>query len=176
MISAQAVLLYFSEREQCHHHAREDLTKLGELDIQKEACSLCTCLDGSVPSFFANHSRPKLITYEGCRQLCGSGIEYYPWANASQTVTTWVLPIAGVLIQAPWESNEFWRTLFALTRWIGSPMATLSYTLWNVKVTGKCAMMVDMAIEYGLVPDEGSPFARIRDSFYILSVMNQCMS
>ena len=54
-------------------------------------------------------------------------------------------------------------------------MATLAYTLWNVKVTGKCAMMVDMAIEYNVLPGKDSAFARIRDSFYILSVMNQCM-
>ncbi|KAL8636024.1 MAG: hypothetical protein Q9226_009300 [Calogaya cf. arnoldii] len=54
-----------------------------------------------------------------------------------------------------------------------SPIASLSYVLWNIKVTGKCALMSDMAIgleEYG---DESSPFAQTRDALYILSVMNQ---
>lgn len=55
-------------------------------------------------------------------------------------------------------------------------MAALSYTLWNVHVTAKCAMMVDMATKYGDTPPQDSAFGRIRDSFYILSVMNQCMS
>ncbi|KAL8679357.1 MAG: hypothetical protein Q9186_004362 [Xanthomendoza sp. 1 TL-2023] len=53
------------------------------------------------------------------------------------------------------------------------PIASLSYVLWNIKVTGKCALMADMAIgldEYG---DERSDFAHTRDALYILSVMNQ---
>ena len=35
-------------------------------------------------------------------------------------------------------------------------------------------MMVDMATAYNEVPGEGSHFAQMRDSLYILSVMNQC--
>jgi hypothetical protein len=45
------------------------------------------------------------ITYEGCTALCGSGNEYYPWAEISATITTWVLPILGTILQAPFESN-----------------------------------------------------------------------
>lgn len=52
----------------------------------------------------------------------------------------------------------------------------MSYTLWNIKVSSTCAMMVDMATDYDTVPDQDSQFAQIRDSFYILSVMNQCKS
>lgn len=117
-----------------------------------------------------------MITYQGCRNLCGSGVQYYPWANSSQTIATWVLPIVSVLVQAPYESNAFLKTIFALARWVGSPMATLSYTLWNVHVTAKCATMVDMATKYGDTPPQNSAFGRIRDSFYILSVINQCTS
>lgn len=130
--------------------------------------------NGSVPDIFNHAGRPKLITYEGCKDLCGSGVAYYSWSNSSQTITTWVLPIVGVLVQAPWESHALLRTLFAITRYLGSPMATLAYTLWNVKVTGKCALIVDMATQYGVTPNKESAFGRIRDSFYILSVMNQC--
>lgn len=117
----------------------------------------------------------QLITVQGCRDICGHGIEYYAWKDSSTTITTWVLPVLGLLLQAPYESNEFWRTLEALARWIGNPIAALSYTLWNIKVTSKCALMVDMATIYEDVPAQGSPFAQIRDSLYILSVMNQCM-
>ena len=35
-------------------------------------------------------------------------------------------------------------------------------------------MMVDMATKYDEFPDAGSHFAQMRDSLYILSVMNQC--
>ena len=35
-------------------------------------------------------------------------------------------------------------------------------------------MMVDMATKYGEFPDASSCFAQMRDSLYILSVMNQC--
>ena len=78
------------------------------------------------------------------------------------------------MLQAPYESNEFWQTIWATARWVGSPVAALSYTLWNIKITGKCAMMVDMATPYGQVPKQDSPFGQMRDSLYILSVMNQC--
>lgn len=132
--------------------------------------------NGSVPNLFTQAGRPKLITYRGCVDLCGSGVQYYPWANSSQSISAWVLPIVSVLVQAPYESNAFLQTTLALARWVGSPMAALSYTLWNVHVTAKCAMMVDMATKYGDTPPQDSAFGRIRDSFYILSVMNQCMS
>ena len=35
-------------------------------------------------------------------------------------------------------------------------------------------MMVDMATPYDELPVEESQFAQMRDSLYILSVMNQC--
>ena len=131
--------------------------------------------NGSVPHVFNHAARPKLITYEGCCRLCGSGVAYYPWSNSSGTITTWVLPLVGVLVQAPYESNAFLKTFFALARWLGSPMASLAYTLWNIKVTRKCALILDMATEYGILPPQDSAFGRMRDSLYILSVMNQCM-
>jgi hypothetical protein len=119
--------------------------------------------------------RPAVITTEGCLAVCGTGFQAYKWAEASNTITTWVLPvIGGLLLQAPFESNRFWRTFFSLTRWMGSPMSSLSNIFWNIKVTGKCALMVDMAVPFNEVPaDENSEFAQMRDAFYILAVMNQ---
>lgn len=118
-------------------------------------------------------SEAQVITLEGCRNLCGTGNEYYQWKDASNTITTWILPIMGMLLQAPFESNKFRKTMSALCRWVGSPIASLSYILWNIKVTSKCALLVDMATRYEELPAEDSEFAQIRDSFYILSVMNQ---
>ena len=88
-----------------------------------------------------HHNFSSQVTYRGCKDLCGSGVDYYSWSTASATITTWLLPIVGMLLQAPFESNAFWRTMLAICRWVGSPMASLSYILWNIKVSGKCALM-----------------------------------
>ncbi|KAG8630171.1 hypothetical protein KVT40_001790 [Elsinoe batatas] len=116
------------------------------------------------------------ITYEGCRALCGATPQFYGWGDASNTITTWILPIIGVLLQAPFESNKTWKTIEAIARWVGSPIASLSYTLWNVRVLGKCAAMVDMST---LItgPDDGQKqdFYDMRDSLFILGAMNQFM-
>lgn len=122
-----------------------------------------------------NAARPTLITLEGCKELCGTGTpDYYPWQDSANTITTWVLPIIGLIVQAPWESNKNWKTFMSLCRWVGSPVAALSYILWNIKVTGKCALMIDMAIRYDEYPPEGSEFSVMRDSMYILCILNQC--
>lgn len=128
--------------------------------------------NGSVQGILSS-ARPALITLQGCKELCGTGVDYYPWVNASATLTTWILPIAGLLVQAPYESNKAWQTILALSRWAGSPIATLSYILWNIKVTGKCALMIDMATKYEEYPEQGSEFSVMRDSLYILCIMNQ---
>ena len=129
---------------------------------------------GRVQGILADHGiRPDLITLKGCESLCGTGREYYVWRHSRDTITTWVLPAIGLLIQAPWETNKFIPTVRALGRWVGSPIATLSYTLWNVKVIGKCALMLDMAVGYDEKPDQDSSFGEMRDSLYTLSVMNQ---
>ena len=88
----------------------------------------------------------KLITVQGCNSLCGTGPEYYEWADVSATISTWVLPMIGLMLQAPFESNAFFKTIYAIARWTGSPIASLSYVLWNIKVTSRCALMVDMGM------------------------------
>lgn len=110
--------------------------------------------------------------------LCGSGIQYYPWGQVAGTITTWVLPVIGLLLQAPYESNAFRKTLYALVRWLGSPIASLSYILWNIKIIGKCALLSDMSTSYGigfptLRSAEGEDILDLGDSLYILSVINQ---
>ncbi|KAL1798543.1 hypothetical protein ACET3X_002580 [Alternaria dauci] len=113
------------------------------------------------------------ISREGCLQVCGTGAHYYPWKDVSGVITTWILPVIGVLLQAPFESNATRRTLLAITRWVGSPIASISYVLWNIKVSAKAAMMVDMAVKYNETPHRKTDFGSMRDSMYLLLVMNQ---
>lgn len=123
----------------------------------------------TIPPSQANN----FISLPGCLKLCGSGIDYYHWKDVSKTITTWVLPVVGLLLQLPFESNQFWNTNYALVRWIGSPIASLSYILWNIKVIGKAALLSDMATAFNTIPQEDDPATHMRDSLFILSVMNQ---
>jgi len=143
------------------------------------------------------------ISTEGCIHVCGSGPDIYAWRDISGVITTWVLPTIGILLQAPFESNAARRTVLAITRWVGSPIASLSYVLWNIKVSAKAALMVDMAVKYDdktpeyeeldCTPDckinctrdcttnctahcanhRTTDFASMRDSMYLLLVLNQ---
>ncbi|KAJ4339757.1 hypothetical protein N0V87_002957 [Didymella glomerata] len=113
------------------------------------------------------------ISRAGCYHVCGHGADYYSWSAASQTITTWLLPVVGTLLQAPFESNATKRTLLAIARWCGSPIASLSYVLWNIKVSAKAAVMVDMAVDYNQTPDLKTDFGSMRDSMYLLLAMNQ---
>lgn len=80
------------------------------------------------------------ITYAGCKALCGTGNDWYPWEISSSFITTWVLPLLGNLLQAPFESNAFWRTVKLIARYLGSPIMGLTYILWNIEISGKCAL------------------------------------
>ena len=113
------------------------------------------------------------ISLAGCRDICGTGVALFSWEVVSSTITTWILPVIGTLLQAPFESNATRRTLLAIARWVGSPIASLSYVLWNIKVSAKAALMVDMAVPYDQTPAHKTDFGAIRDSMYLLLVMNQ---
>ncbi len=71
-------------------------------------CHNTTCTEyvyhGPVYGQLSKDLRP-IITNAGCKRLCGTGVEYYPWSIASATITTWVLPVLGLLVQLPFESN-----------------------------------------------------------------------
>jgi hypothetical protein len=125
------------------------------------------------PLIGLNQTNATQISLEGCRHLCGTGTAYYPWSEVSSTLTTWILPVVGTLLQAPFESNATSRTFLAITRWIGSPIASISYVLWNIKVSAKAALMVDMAVKYDETPHRKTDFGSIRDSMFLLLVMNQ---
>lgn len=80
------------------------------------------------------------VTLLGCKALCGNGTDWFPWSKQASTLTTWVFPVMGIILQAPFMSNAFWQTVFDLARWIGNPMASLSYVLWNIKVVHNALM------------------------------------
>lgn len=44
-----------------------------------------------------NKTNDTQITYEGCRKLCGAAPDYYSFDEASSAITTWILPIMGIL-------------------------------------------------------------------------------
>jgi hypothetical protein len=127
---------------------------------------------GKTVGLFKNeHSQ---ISHEGCLQLCGPGIDIPPWAEISNTITTTgLLPVFSTLLQAPFESNAAVRTLLAITRWVGSPIASLSHMLLNIRASAKAALMVDMAVKYDETPGRKTSFGSMRDSLYLLLAMNQ---
>lgn len=120
--------------------------------------------NGPVEGTWKDNFGSALMTLEGCYELCGKGPDYYSWPDSSATILTWVLPVIGLIVLAPYESNAKRKTLFLMCRYIGSPLASLSYILWNIKVTGKCGLIVDMATGFEDVPDRDTAFGRIRDS------------
>ena len=78
----------------------------------------------------------RLYTYDACVQKCGEGNDLYPWAKISDTITTWVLSSIGILLQAPYESNvTFWKNFYLTIRWLGSPIASFTCILWNMRVS-----------------------------------------
>jgi hypothetical protein len=120
--------------------------------------------NGPALGIWKNSQAPPLITLAGCEALCGTGNEYYGWQTSSSTILTWVVPVIGMLNNAPFESNAFQRTRWVTCRWIGSPIVSLAYILWNIKVTSKCAKLIDMSTPYDVIPPTDSDFADIRDS------------
>ncbi|KAF1936176.1 hypothetical protein EJ02DRAFT_387824 [Clathrospora elynae] len=122
---------------------------------------------------FISRNHTSQISTEGCLRVCGQGADTYPWKEVSSVITTWILPVIGTLLQAPFESSAAFRTLLAITRWVGSPIASLSYVLWNIKVSAKAALMVDMAVNYDETSGRTTDFGSMRDSMYLLLVMNQ---
>jgi hypothetical protein len=100
----------------------------------------------------------------GLRNLCGAGNEYYGWAASATTILTWVMPVLGMLTKAPFEKKQTIATWWTVCRWLGSPIVSLAYIFWNLKVASKCAKLIDMSTPYEVVPPAKSEFADMRDS------------
>ncbi|CUS13984.1 unnamed protein product [Tuber aestivum] len=58
-----------------------------------------------------------LLTVAACEKHCGSASTLNRWGTSSDTITTWVLPLVSLLLQAPFESNNFQQTMLLAFRW-----------------------------------------------------------
>ncbi|KAB8342944.1 hypothetical protein FH972_022540 [Carpinus fangiana] len=63
------------------------------------------------PVHFVDSNPTKQISFQGCIALCGTGVDYYEWNTIASNITTWILPIIGIILQAPFESNDFFATV-----------------------------------------------------------------
>ena len=127
-----------------------------EAVYQNQAWALKLLYRGPVRGLKPGQQPPPLIKYSDCVGLCGSSYQLYSWATISDTVTTWILPLAGgLLLQAPFESNQRLSTIFVICRWLGSPIACLMAMFWNMKITGRCALLLDMCVA---IDQTGSSF------------------
>ena len=122
---------------------------------------------------FGYHPNDIYITKHGCKVVCGSSPELYAWKDSSQAITTWVLPMLGMLLSAPFVSNDFRNTIMSIFRWVGSPVMSLTHTLWNIEMSSRCCQLIDMSVAYDDFPEKDSRFGKFRDSIYLLSLLNQ---
>lgn len=70
---------------------RPDFAGCGSEFLNKSTTLYSTLVyHGPVHNAYANAVGPTLITVQGCKDLCGTGVDYYSWKDASNTITTWV--------------------------------------------------------------------------------------
>lgn len=112
--------------------------------------------------------RPVTLTQQGCLDVCGSGPEWKDVVDAFSILTTWVLPIIGLLTSLPYDSlsEKKRKNLEAFSNWIGAPAAALTTTVWNISMIQKCRILTTATDEPEMQP-------LLRDSLYILSCINQ---
>ncbi|RPA78189.1 hypothetical protein BJ508DRAFT_378420 [Ascobolus immersus RN42] len=84
-------------------------------------------------------------TYKACKDKCDTKPDYYDWADIMETLGNWILPILGIIVAFPYESNKFFSSILMMMRWLGNPVTCFSIILWNLRVTAKCGKLADMA-------------------------------
>ncbi|KAK6354416.1 hypothetical protein TWF730_008822 [Orbilia blumenaviensis] len=89
-------------------------------------------------------SYPLAVSYETVKATCGATSGLYAWALISDTLTTWILPLFGLIVSLPWGSNGRGHTILMIFRWIGSPFASLTYIFWNLRAIGRAAILADL--------------------------------
>ncbi|KAF3929113.1 hypothetical protein ABW20_dc0108383 [Dactylellina cionopaga] len=94
----------------------------------------------------SNISYPLAVSYRAVTDVCGLSSGLYEWALVSDTLTTWILPLFGLIVSLPWESNRRGHTILMIFRWMGSPFATLTYIFWNLRVMGRAATLIDLGV------------------------------
>ena len=130
-------------------------------------------IDKMLANFGTNFNQTCHVTYDLCNAKCGDKTYFYNWSQASAILMTWSFPILSLAVTASYVSNDSSGTFWATARWFGSPLSALTQTIISLQTGGKCASVVRLAMEPGAIIEEGSDFAEIRDSFYLLGAMNQ---
>lgn len=113
--------------------------------------------------------QPLLLTLEGCKRWCGGNApQFSSSVEAFEILTTWVLPVITLLSSLPYESTSRhgFGNFEAFVNWIGAPAATLSTTLWNIRMMHKCRVWYKK-------PKYTDTGPIVRDTLYILSCINQ---
>ena len=59
-------------------------------------------------------NKSTVISWQGCEEVCGTSPMYDSWDDIAATITTWIIPVVGVLLQVAFASNAFWSTVSAL--------------------------------------------------------------
>lgn len=91
-------------------------------------------------------SYPLAVSYSDVVSVCGATSGLYQWPLISDTLTTWILPLFGLIVSLPFESNKRGHTILMIFRWIGSPFATLTYIFWNLRAIGRAATLADLGV------------------------------
>ena len=83
-----------------HHTRRNPHTSLLEtVELHRQVIK-------DLSTFAMKKGRAYVLSTSGCRLLCGSGAQWCAWLQIAGTVIASVLPVIGILLQAPFESNE----------------------------------------------------------------------
>jgi hypothetical protein len=125
-----------------------------ELEHHNVAGNVTRLIYRQRPAHLLSHGEaPFMATYAGCRHFCGPRPKPYEWEKVVDSLLTWILPlIGGLLMQVPFESNAFWATVLLLARWLGNPVVAIACTLWNIRVTSRCAALLDLSVAADTTP------------------------
>lgn len=69
----------------------------------------------------SNISSATAITYELCKEVCGSGAEPFVWNIFSQQFTAWLLPYLALVAQLPFGADIKFDNVVAVLLSVGSP-------------------------------------------------------
>ncbi|KAH8602956.1 hypothetical protein B0O99DRAFT_588020 [Bisporella sp. PMI_857] len=108
-----------------------------------------------------------VITYEGCKRICGNKVALNDAPKALNIAATWIFPLA-ILLNLPYDSLHSRKnrgTLESVSNWLGSPQTALTATIFNFRQIRDCHRRVK---EFNR---DMQPTAS--DAYYTLSCMNQ---
>src|SRR6266498_1401988 len=107
--------------------------------------------------------RPRTLTYDGCREVCGDGTNLNDVLKAFQILTTWVLPAVALLSQLPYESlsEKKRKNVEAFVNLVGAPASALTTTIFNVHLIKKAQRM------------SSGGRGEKRDAYFVLTCINQ---